>query len=278
MTDANRNLLLRLASAAVLVPLLIVGIAWPRPLPLEVAVHVAVALALGELYWMVLRGDPVWMRVCGVALGLLVSLTMAWCKAPGALLGALIIATLGAAILHLVCFGELQTAGARTGLMVFGFLYVPVLLTPLSLMRRLPDGSDWVFLTLTLTFFCDTGAYAFGRMFGKHKLYPAVSPKKTLEGAAGGLLFAFGAGALAQLWYMPQLGWVNAIEVTVPGAALSMAGDLVESLIKRSEGIKDSGKLLPGHGGLLDRIDALLFSTPYVYLYAAYLFGRGPLS
>jgi phosphatidate cytidylyltransferase len=161
--------------------------------------------------------------------------------------------------------------------MVFGFLYVPVLLTPIILMRRLPDGSDWVFLTLTLTFFCDTGAYAAGRLFGRHKLYPAVSPKKTLEGAAGGLLAAFGAGVLAHLWYMPQLGWSDALAVCVPGAALSMAGDLVESLIKRGEGIKDSGRIIPGHGGLLDRIDALLFSAPYVYLYAAHLF-RGPLS
>jgi phosphatidate cytidylyltransferase len=278
MTDANRNLVLRVASAAVLAPALIVGIAWPTPLPLEIVVHIAVALALGELYWMVLRGDPVWMRVCGVALGLLVSLTMAWCKSPGGLIGALVIATLGAAILHLVRFGELQTSGSRTGQMVFGFLYIPLLLTPLTLLRRMPNGSDWVFLTLTLTFFCDTGAYAFGRMFGKHKLYPAVSPKKTLEGAAGGLLFAFVAGALAHLWYMPQLSWRSAVVVTVPGAALSMAGDLVESLIKRAEGVKDSGKLLPGHGGLLDRIDALLFSTPYVYLFAAHLFGHGPFA
>lgn len=272
MTEANRNLMLRLLSAAVLAPLLVVAIAWPRPLPLEVVVHIAVVIALGELYWMVLRGDPVWMRVCGVALGLGVSLAVAWCPAPGGLLGALVIATLAAAVLHLVRFGDLQTSGARTGLMVFGFIYVPLLLTPLILLRRLPGGSAWVFLTLTLTFFSDTGAYFAGRLLGRRKLYPAVSPKKTLEGALGGLLFAFGAGALAHLWYMPQLGWGDALAVTVPGAALAMAGDLVESLIKRSEGVKDSSRLIPGHGGLLDRIDALLFSAPWVYLYAAHIF------
>jgi phosphatidate cytidylyltransferase len=276
MTEANRNLVLRLLSAAVLAPLLVVAIAWPRPLPLEVVVHIAVVIGLGELYWMVLRGDPVWMRVCGVALGLGISLTVAWCPVPGALLAALVIATLAAAVLHLVRFGDLQTSGARTGLMVFGFIYVPLLLTPLILLRRLPGGSAWVFLTLTLTFFSDTGAYFAGRFLGRRKLYPAVSPKKTLEGALGGLLFAFGAGALARLWYMPQLGWGDALAVTLPGAALAMAGDLVESLIKRSEGIKDSGRLIPGHGGLLDRIDALLFSAPWVYLYAAYIF-RGSM-
>lgn len=276
MTEANRNLILRLLSAAVLAPLLVVAIAWPRPLPLEVVVHIAVVIGLAELYWMVLRGDPVWMRICGVALGLGISLTVAWCPVPGALLAALVIATLAAAVLHLVRFGDLQTSGARTGLMVFGFIYVPLLLTPLILLRRLPGGSAWVFLTLTLTFFSDTGAYFAGRFLGRRKLYPAVSPKKTLEGALGGLLFAFGAGALARLWYMPQLGWGDALAVTLPGAALAMAGDLVESLIKRSEGIKDSGRLIPGHGGLLDRIDALLFSAPWVYLYAAHIF-RGPM-
>jgi phosphatidate cytidylyltransferase len=277
MTEANRNLVLRVASAAFLAPLVILAISWPRTLPLEIAVHAAVVLALGEFYWMVLRGDPVWMRVCGIGLGLLVSLAVAWCGAPTGVLAALVLGTVVAAILHLYRFGELETVAARLGLMVFGFLYVPLLLTPLTLLRRLPDGSDWVYLTLTLTFFCDTGAYVAGRMFGRHKLYPAVSPKKTMEGAVGGLLFAFGAGALAHFWYMPQLGWGDAAAVTLPGAAVSMVGDLVESMVKRSQGVKDSGRLLPGHGGILDRIDALLFSTPFVYLYATYVFGRALL-
>lgn len=275
MTDANRNLLVRLASAAVLAPLLILAILWPRPLAMIVTIHAAVLIGLLELYWMVLREDPPWLRVTGALLGLGVSLTFVW--RPELLLAALMGATVLIAVLHLLCFVDLRTVGSRTGLMLFGTLYLPLLLTPLALLKRMPDGSDWILLTLTLTFFCDTGAYATGRLLGRHKLYPAISPGKTWEGAVGGLAFAFGAAVLARLWYMPQLGWVDAVLISVPGAALSQAGDLVESMIKRGQGVKDSGWVIPGHGGLLDRIDALLFSTPYVYLYATHILHGGTL-
>jgi phosphatidate cytidylyltransferase len=274
MTEANRNLLVRIASAAVLVPLLLLAILWRRDEAWLAGVHLAVAVAMIELYWIVLRDDPVWMRVAGVALGLVISATMVWCPRPDALLGSVVLAVLATAILHLVRFGELQNAAARTGLMIFGQLYVALLLTPLALLKRLPEGSDWILLTLMLTFFGDTGAYAAGRMFGRHKLYPAISPGKTIEGAVGGLLFSFGAAVLAKLWYMPQLRWVDAVLITIPGGALAQCGDLVESMIKRAYGVKDSGKAIPGHGGLLDRIDALLFSTPYAYLYAVHIFFR----
>jgi phosphatidate cytidylyltransferase len=272
MTEANRNLLLRLASAAVLAPLLILVILWDRPEPIAIAVHLAVALALFELYAITLCEDPPWMRVAGILLGVALSATLVWCPRPDALLGALVIATLAVTVLHLCRFGELASVSARIGIMLAGLLYVPILLTPLALLKRFPEGSDWLFLTLTLTFFSDTGAYAAGRLLGKHKLYPAISPGKTVEGSLGGLGFSFGAAALARLWYMPQLGWIDALLIAIPGGALAQAGDLVESMIKRGARVKDSGKCIPGHGGLLDRIDALLFSTPYVYLYASYVF------
>jgi phosphatidate cytidylyltransferase len=276
MTEANRNLLLRLASAAVLVPILLLAVLWRRHEAWIAGVNLAVVIALVELYWITLRDDPVWMRVAGVAGGLLVSGTMAWCPRVDALVAALLVVTLLGAILHLVRFGELSSAASRTALMLFGQLYLPLLLTPIALMKRFPEGSDWIVLTLTLTFFGDTGAYAAGRLFGRHKLYPGISPGKTLEGAVGGLLASLGAGVLAKLWYMPQLGWKHVVLITIPGGALAMCGDLVESMIKRAYGVKDSGKIIPGHGGLLDRIDALLFATPYVYLYATYVLRIGP--
>ena len=276
MTEANRNLLVRIASAAVLVPILLVAIFWSRPEGWIVGVHVAVTVALVELYWITLRGDPVWMRVAGVAGGLLVSGTMAWCPRADALLVAMLVATLASATMHLLRFGDLPTAASRMALMVFGQLYVPLLLTPLALMKRFPEGSDWILLTLMLTFFGDTGAYAAGRLLGRRKLYPAISPGKTVEGAVGGLLASFGGGALAKGWFMPQIGWLHVALITIPGSALAMVGDLVESMIKRAYGVKDSGKAIPGHGGLLDRIDALLFATPYVYVYATYVLHLGP--
>jgi phosphatidate cytidylyltransferase len=186
-----------------------------------------------------------------------------------------ITASLTAAILHLVRFGELASVGGRVGLMVFGFVYVPLLLTPIGLVKRFPDGHDWVFLILTVTWLSDTGAYAAGRALGRHKLYPAISPGKSVEGAVGGLLSSLGAAVLAKLTYMPQLGWLDVVLISLPGGALGQVGDLVESMLKRAFGVKDSGWIIPGHGGLLDRIDALLFCVPYVYFYARIVFFRG---
>ncbi len=272
MTPANQNLLVRIGSAAVLAPILAAVILWERPEPMTLCIQVAVAIGLVELYWIVLRDDPAWMRLAGVVLGSLISATIAWPVLtplfPWVLAGCVLVA----AIMHLLHFGDLASAPARTGLMVFGFIYVPVLLTPLALFKRLPDGEDWIFLTVTVTFFSDTGAYAVGRAFGKRKLYKAISPGKSREGALGGLAFSLLAALLAKVWYMPQLGLVDAILVAIPGGALGQVGDLVESMIKRGYKVKDSGWIIPGHGGLLDRIDALLFCIPWIYIYAAFAF------
>ena len=272
MKEANRNLALRIASAAVLAPLLVLVIIWQRYEPMALVIQLAVLIGLGEFFWITLRDDPVWMRVVGLGLGLLVSGAVIWCPRPEAAGVALILTTLAAALVHMVRFGEIQTASARAALMVFGVMYLGLLLPPICLFKRLPDGTDWIFLILTITWFSDTGAYFAGRALGRHKLYPAMSPGKTVEGALGGLLSSLGAAALAKMWYMPQLGWFDVALISIPAGALSQAGDLVESMIKRGYQVKDSGWILPGHGGLLDRIDALLFSTPYVYLYAFYLF------
>src|SRR5262249_38276669 len=103
---------------------------------------------------------------------------------------------------------------------------------------------------------------------------PNVSPKKTIIGGVGGMIGSFGALVLAKLWYLPSLTWIDCVLIAVPANILGQMGDLCESLLKRSVGVKDSGKLLPGHGGMLDRIDALLFTAPYVYAYATWALGR----
>jgi len=277
MKQANRNLVMRLLSAGLLIPGLLVVILWRRPEPMAVCVHLAVVIGLVEFFWITLRADPVWMRLAGVAIGLALSLTMYWCPRPDAVTAMLIATTLLVTLLHLLYFGDLPTAAARTGLTILGVLYVSLLLTPLALLKRLPDGSDWIFLVLTVTWLSDTGAYFSGRALGRHKLYPSISPGKSVEGAVGGLASSIGAAVLARLWYMPQLDWLHGLLIATVGGALGQAGDLVESMVKRAHGVKDSGWVIPGHGGLLDRIDALLFCAPYVYLYATYVMKAQPL-
>jgi phosphatidate cytidylyltransferase len=267
MNDANRNLLLRIASAAVLVPPLVFLILWQRHEGFAIAVHLAAALALLEFYGIALAETAWPTRILAALGGAALSSTIYWCPHGPALVILMMALTMGLATLELLTFKDIKKAADHLALFGFGLLYVPLLLTPLALLKRLPEGSDWLFLVFTITFFSDTGAYFAGRFLGRKKLYPAVSPGKTWAGAMGGLAAALGAAVIAKFWYMPQLGWIDVFALSIPGSALGQIGDLVESLIKRSYGVKDSGKMIPGHGGLLDRIDALLFVSSYVFIY-----------
>jgi phosphatidate cytidylyltransferase len=150
------------------------------------------------------------------------------------------------------------------------------LLAFLALVRTVPNGQGpgYVLMTLMFAWMPDSAAYFAGRAFGRTKLYEAVSPKKTREGFVGGLLGGVVGALLAHFWYLPQIPLAHAVGLAVVCACVGQLGDLVESLLKRSTDIKDSGNILPGHGGLLDRIDGLLFVAPLVYLYALWL---GPL-
>lgn len=167
---------------------------------------------------------------------------------------------------------HLPRAGHHFAACISGILYVPVLASVLPLIKSDfgDTGAGWLTMTLCIAFFSDTVAYFFGRAFGKHKLYPAVSPKKTLEGSFGGLLGGcLATSAVGKLWLVPELSWVDVAVLGVAGSAFGQIGDLVESMIKRTHGVKDSGALLPGHGGMLDRVDALIFVAPLVYYYGA---------
>jgi phosphatidate cytidylyltransferase len=147
-----------------------------------------------------------------------------------------------------------------------GSAYLGVLLSYLISIRRLTaDGFLLILLVLLLTWACDIGAYCCGRLWGKHPLWPAVSPKKTWEGAIGGVLLTVAAALVCRLiWQSFPLYFMMLL-----GVALSLSvqlGDLVESAVKRQAGVKDSGHIIPGHGGVLDRFDSLLFSAPAAYL------------
>jgi phosphatidate cytidylyltransferase len=144
-------------------------------------------------------------------------------------------------------------------------------LATLILLRRFENGGAWVLLSMMLSWLADTAAYFSGRAFGRHKLYEKVSPKKTVEGAIGGLFGSTGGALLAHFWYLPELSWVGAVALGIVAGGLGQAGDLAESMIKRSTGVKDSGWIIPGHGGILDRIDALIFTAPVTWAYVTWL-------
>ncbi|MEE1761531.1 MULTISPECIES: phosphatidate cytidylyltransferase [unclassified Streptomyces] len=158
---------------------------------------------------------------------------------------------------------------------VFAAFYVPFLATFVALMLTADDGPQRVLLYLVLTIVSDTGAYAVGWRFGRHKLAPRISPGKTREGLLGAIAFAMVAGALLMQFVIDDGAWWQGLLLGLAVAASATLGDLGESMIKRDLGIKDMGTLLPGHGGIMDRLDSLLPTAPVVWLLLVLFVGSG---
>ncbi len=133
--------------------------------------------------------------------------------------------------------------------------------------RAAPEGTHWAMLALCLVWASDTGAYLAGTLLGRHRLWPAVSPKKTIEGAVGGVLLPLAAAMLLAPWLAPTLSTALAAGLGALTGIVAPIGDLIESRLKRKSGVKDSGQLLPGHGGVLDRFDSLFFAAPLFHYY-----------
>ena len=153
----------------------------------------------------------------------------------------------------------------------FGVFYVAVMLSFIYLTRNLPDGKFLVWLIFLCSWGCDTCAYCVGMLIGKHKMAPVLSPKKSVEGGIGGVAGA----ALLGVIYAAATGGPMAeyALICAVGALISMVGDLAASAIKRNQGIKDYGKLIPGHGGILDRFDSVIFTAPAIYFLAKLVLG-----
>lgn len=158
---------------------------------------------------------------------------------------------------------------------VFAAFYVPFLATFVVMMLAADDGPRRVLTFLVLTVVSDTGAYAVGWRFGRHKLAPRISPGKTREGLAGAMAFAMIAGALLMQYAIDDGRWWQGLLLGLAAAASATLGDLGESMIKRDLGIKDMGTLLPGHGGIMDRLDSLLPTAPIVWLLLVAFVGKG---
>lgn len=150
---------------------------------------------------------------------------------------------------------------------ILGVVYIALPLSMLVLIRLDPHGIAWIILLLAIVFVGDTCAFHVGSHYGRRKLCPSISPGKTVEGALGGLAGNLVAGSVVKAFWLPQLAWPDSLVFFVLAGVAGQAGDLFESRFKRLANVKDSGSFLPGHGGILDRIDALLFASPVAYLF-----------
>jgi phosphatidate cytidylyltransferase len=180
-----------------------------------------------------------------------------------------------------LCVRQLSAKSNVTGIVaiattLFGLMYVPWLLNFIQKINFFSgvDGKFYVFYFMLVTKFSDTGAYAVGSLIGKHKMIPRISPGKTWEGF-GGAIFLSTTASLVFVYFlgnhMAGMNWVHAIILGVVLSSTAVVGDLIESLFKREAGMKDSGKLFPGIGGILDLLDSLLFNAPIMYLYLRHI-------
>ena len=174
-------------------------------------------------------------------------------------------------ILFVYVFGYPKYRAEQVMAAFFGVIYVAVMLSFIYLTRSLPDGKFLVWLIFLCSWGCDTCAYCVGMLIGKHKMAPVLSPKKSIEGAVGGVA---GAALLGVIYAAATQGKMAEYAlICAVGALISMVGDLAASAIKRNQNIKDYGKLIPGHGGILDRFDSVIITAPVIYYLAKMILG-----
>ena len=174
-------------------------------------------------------------------------------------------------ILFVYVFGYPKYHAEQVMAAFFGVVYVAVMLSFIYLTRSLPDGKFLVWLIFLCSWGCDTCAYCVGMLIGKHKMAPVLSPKKSIEGAIGGVA---GAALLGVIYAAATQGKMAEYAlICAVGALISMVGDLTASAIKRNQNIKDYGKLIPGHGGILDRFDSVIITAPVIYYLAKTILG-----
>jgi phosphatidate cytidylyltransferase len=230
-----------------------------------------VALAAGTGLWEFEKllnheGLPGWWQAFYICVGLVFPVATAWGGLPG-LQGALTIG-LFAGFFYLLVASPLDPSGiSRLAQLSLGWLYIPYLLSFVLLIERMEDGRAWIFFILVVIMASDIGAYYSGKRLGRHKLYESVSPKKTMEGSIGGLIAGMALGALYGYFFLTNITVGGLLLLSGVLTWVGQAGDLMESMIKRVCDKKDSSQLLPGHGGILDRLDSLLFVFPAVWLF-----------
>jgi phosphatidate cytidylyltransferase len=257
----------RVLSAVLFLPLFYV-VTWVLP-PAYFAALVLAAALIGqyEFYRMAQARGITPDRALGMALGALIVLQAYRPLLPGREQSLLALFLL--LILSMRLFSPRKVEGALedVGATVLGILYVAFLFSFQVAVRMTVDGKQWLVFLFFVIWASDIGAYSIGIPFGRHRLYEKVSPKKSIEGLLGALAGAAGMALLCRAWFMPAMPAGEAVAVGLLLAATGTIGDLAESLFKRSAGVKDSGALIPGHGGILDRMDSMLFAAPVLYYY-----------
>ena len=264
----------RVITAVVFIPFFYLMVRYLPPLFFFLFVVVGILIGLREFYQFHYGPVGSGSITLGLILGVLVAVSFYrqdLIEGSALLIGIVLVILL----FHLFFSGNLGSSLVDSAVMLFGLAYVGWFLSYLILMRGFEDGGMAIFFLFLVTWAGDTGAYYVGRAIGRYKLSPVVSPNKTIEGAVGGILTSVLIAFLARAWFFPALNLRECLILGLLFGIMGQLGDLVESMLKRSAGVKDSGTIIPAHGGLLDRVDSLIFTTPLFYYYLVLVKGYG---
>ena len=271
----------RLATAAVALPILFASILIAKLAWLFVLIGAAAMIIGLYEFWLLARRQQVKPDVAAGYLSAAALFTVFYFNEPGKKIdfemieAIILVFTMGALTAAMLRGAPFDKMIVSVGVTVLGVLYV-VLLGGHLIAVRMGFGQELSGHLLSFFFLvimsADMAAYAGGSLFGSHKLAPAISPGKTWEGAIAGMMISLLAGALAHFWFFMELPLKIALPLAGLMNVLSVLGDLTESALKRSAGAKDTAKILPGHGGVLDRLDSLLFNAPVIYYFARLYF------
>ncbi|MEM9193052.1 MAG: phosphatidate cytidylyltransferase [Myxococcota bacterium] len=263
------NLLVRVLTAIVAIPVLLGLLYWAPWWGFFALGIFGVVVAASELAGMTLK-DQRPQQAWAVAASLGIYCLLYFSPTAQVLSTTIVGAVATGFLIGLIAPDPIETAGARLAWLIVTPLYAGGLLAAIALLHRTPNGGSWVVLSMMLAWLGDTGAYFAGKGFGKHKLYEKVSPKKTIEGSIGGTLGSVGGAVFMHFTFLPELPLLHAVGLGVVASILGQAGDLAVSLVKRSAKVKDSGWIVPGHGGLLDRIDSLVMTGAATWAYTVW--------
>ena len=261
---AEGNIKTRIITALIALPLLILLVQFANQTLFNSMVLLASLVGMVEFFAMALPADRTLERSIALSFGLLFAAFICWQQPHSALL-VLCVTFLLLAIVYLFRFRDLNKVLQQLSMTLFGLLYVPFLLGHLALLRSLENGREWVFMALIIAMVGDSAAYFVGSAVGRRKLYPAISPNKSVEGALGGLVGSVVGALIFKFLLLPQVDMWVVVLLALLLSVLAQLGDLFESMLKRSCQVKDSGTIIPGHGGILDRLDSLLFVFPAAY-------------
>lgn len=260
----------RWLSGIIAVPILFAVIFYGSEAVFAAFIILIIFGAVIEYNRMVFNGEFIWEKGQGLILAVLVPLA----AFTGDLRLVLVVITFSVLIGFSIFVLRLQSASfdiIPVSKLVLGFMYIPFMLSHFIFIRGSEDGITWIFFILVLAFSGDIAAFYVGRSIGKRKLCPAISPGKTVEGVIGLVIGSIIGCIIFRNFFYPTLPVIHAVILGFFGGIIGQIGDLCESVIKRSSGVKDSGALILGHGGLLDRLDCLIFIAPFVYYYKLFV-------